>query len=155
MASARLGPSQRAWELTGMLNPANHARSPSEVATYKVEPYVMAADLYAVAPHSGRGGWTWYTGSAGWMYQLIVESLLGLRLEGSKLRVEPCLPEGWQGYKIHYRYRDTLYHIRVLPAEHAGAQRYLAIDGVEQAADFIPLADDHRVHEVEMRPDLP
>jgi len=155
MAFARLGDSRRAWELTGMLNPANHARSPSEVATYKVEPYVMAADLYAVAPHSGRGGWTWYTGSAGWMYQLIVESLLGLRLEGSKLRIAPCLPEGWQGYKIHYRYRDTLYHIRVRPAEHAGARRYLAIDGVEQAADFIPLTDDHRVHEVEMRLDLP
>jgi cyclic beta-1,2-glucan synthetase len=155
MAFARLGDSERAWELTGMLNPANHARSPSEVATYKVEPYVMAADLYAVAPHSGRGGWTWYTGSAGWMYQLIVESLLGLRLEGSQLRIAPCLPEGWQGYKIHYRYRDTLYHIRVLPADHAGALRSLAIDGVEQAGDSIPLADDHRVHEVEMHLGLP
>jgi cyclic beta-1,2-glucan synthetase len=172
MAFARLGDSQRAWELTGMLNPANHARSPSEVATYKVEPYVMAADLYAVTPHSGRGGWTWYTGSAGWMYQLIVESLLGLRLEGSKLRVEPCLPEGWQGYKIHYRYRDTLYHIIVRRvAGQTGQPVRVTVDGVEvhgatlEGTDpggtagqgvarpqcRIRLVDDRKEHDVEVR----
>ena len=94
-------------------------RSPEEIATYKVEPYVVAADVYALSPHTGRGGWTWYTGSAGWMYRLIMESLLGLRLEVDKLRFTPCLPADWQGFKMHYRYRETVYHIAVLrpPAE--------------------------------------
>ena len=82
MAFAKLGDSRRAWELMAMINPVNHARSPESIATYKVEPYAVAADVYALSPHTGRGGWTWYTGSAGWMYRLIVESLLGLRLDG-------------------------------------------------------------------------
>ncbi len=81
--------------------------------TYKVEPYVVAADVYAVAPHTGRGGWTWYTGSAGWMYRLIVESLLGLRLEVDKLRLAPCLPATGK-LQVHYRYRETVYHIRAV-----------------------------------------
>ncbi|MBK5097895.1 MAG: cyclic beta 1-2 glucan synthetase, partial [Gemmatimonadetes bacterium] len=92
MAFAALGDSRRAWELLTMINPVNHASSPEGIATYKVEPYVVAADVYALSPHNGRGGWTWYTGSAGWMYRLIVESLLGLRLEVDKLRFAPCLP---------------------------------------------------------------
>ena len=114
MAFAALGDSRRTWELLAMINPVNHARSPEGVATYKVEPYVVAADVYALSPHIGRGGWTWYTGSAGWMYRLIVDSLLGLRLEVDKLRVAPCLPADWKGFTLHYRYRETLYHINVL-----------------------------------------
>ena len=92
MAFAALGDRERAWELATMINPVNHARTPEGVATYKVEPYVIAADVYALAPHTGRGGWSWYTGSAGWMYRLIVESLLGLTLEGdrSALRAVPA-----------------------------------------------------------------
>ncbi len=119
MAFAALGDSRRAWELLAMINPVNHARSPEGIATYKVEPYVVAADVYALSPHTGRGGWTWYTGSAGWMYRLIVESLLGLRLEVDKLRFAPCLPADWKTFKVHYRYRETVYHIAVLqtPAE--------------------------------------
>ena len=113
MAFAAMGDSARAWELFGMINPVNHARSPEELATYKVEPYVMAADIYAVAPHIGRGGWTWYTGSAGWMYRLIVESLLGLRLEVDKLYFAPCFPADWTGFKVHYRFRrNGLPHYR-------------------------------------------
>ena len=99
MAFARLGDQQRAWELFGMINPVNHAKSATAMATYKVEPYVVAADVYALSPHTGRGGWTWYTGSAGWMYRLITESLLGLRLEVDQLHFEPCLPAGWEGFK--------------------------------------------------------
>jgi hypothetical protein len=91
MAFARLGDNRRAWELFTMINPVNHARSAERAAIYKVEPYVVAADVYAVPPHTGRGGWTWYTGSAAWMYRLIVESLLGLELEVDKLRFVPCL----------------------------------------------------------------
>ena len=92
MAFAELGDARRAWELLTMINPVNHSLSSQDAATYKVEPYVVAADVYASPPHVGRGGWTWYTGSAGWLYRLIVESLLGLRLEVDKLRFKPCLP---------------------------------------------------------------
>jgi cellobiose phosphorylase len=92
MAFAALGDSRHAWELFAMINPVNHARSAAAIATYKVEPFVVAADVYAVSPHTGRGGWTWYTGSAGWLYRLIVESLLGLKLEVNKLRMTPCFP---------------------------------------------------------------
>jgi cyclic beta-1,2-glucan synthetase len=90
--------------IAALINPVNHALSPSAVATYKVEPYVVAADVYAVVPHTGRGGWSWYTGSAGWMYRLIVESLLGLRLAEDRLHINPCLPAAWPGYRIDYRY---------------------------------------------------
>ena len=93
MAFAALGDSRRAWELTSMINPVNHGRTAETAAIYKVEPYVVAADVYAVAPHTGRGGWTWYTGSAGWMYRLIVESLLGLKLEGDQV-AHRSLPAG-------------------------------------------------------------
>ena len=94
MAFAALGDSSRAWELLAMINPVNHARSPEAIATYKGEPYVVAADVYAVPPHVGRGGWTWYTGSAGWMYRLILESLLGLRLEIDKLHFDAVSARG-------------------------------------------------------------
>jgi cyclic beta-1,2-glucan synthetase len=113
MAFAALGDRERAWELFRMINPVNHAQSPGDINRYKVEPYVVAADVYAVSPHIGRGGWTWYTGSAGWMYRLIVESLLGLKLEGNRLRFVPCLPRDWKTFKVHYRFRETLYHITV------------------------------------------
>ncbi|OYY95982.1 MAG: cyclic beta 1-2 glucan synthetase [Hydrogenophilales bacterium 28-61-23] len=153
MAFAAQGDSRRAWELTTLINPANHAKSKEAIATYKVEPYVMAADVYAVAPHTGRGGWTWYTGSAGWMYRLIVESLLGLRLEVDKLYVEPCLPAHWPGFKFHYRYRETVYHITVVQI-HAGDEngKYgVTVDGIVLHEPAIPLLDDHREHVVEVR----
>jgi cellobiose phosphorylase len=146
MAFAALGDARRAWELTAMINPVNHAASAAAIAIYKVEPYVMAADVYALAPHTGRGGWSWYTGSAGWMYRLIVESLLGLRLEGDRLRLAPCLPADWQTFKIHYRYRETVYHIAVAQAR-AGMR--VTVDGVEQPDGAIPLVDDRRDHFVE------
>ncbi|MDP1903566.1 MAG: glucoamylase family protein, partial [Pseudomonadota bacterium] len=151
MAFAALGDSRRAWELTTMINPANHAKSQDAIATYKVEPYVMAADVYAVAPHTGRGGWTWYTGSAGWMYRLIVESLLGLRLEVDRLHVTPCLPSHWPGFKAHYRYRETVYHITITQT-HAGNAGKIAVvvDGIEQERQEIPLVDDHQEHAVEV-----
>jgi len=146
MAFAAIGDSRRAWELLSMINPVNHGRSEKEIGTYKVEPYVVAADVYAVEPHTGRGGWTWYTGAAGWMYQLIVESLLGLRLEGDKLRVEPCLPADWEGFTVHYRYRETVYHIKVVQG-HAGEEKgSVTVDGTVQQEQSIPLADDHREH---------
>jgi cellobiose phosphorylase len=134
-----------------MINPVNHAKSAEEVATYKVEPYVVAADVYAVTPHTGRGGWTWYTGSAAWMYRLIVESLLGLRLEVDKLRFTPCLPPDWAGFKIHYRYRETVYHIAVLQTPVGNGEMQVSVDGIEQYDKAIPLVDDYKEHWVEVR----
>jgi len=151
MAFATLGDSRRAWELLAMINPVNHARSPEAIATYKVEPYVVAADVYALSPHTGRGGWTWYTGSAGWMYQLIVESLLGLRLEVDTLRFAPCLPVDWEGFTVHYRYRETVYHIRVLHTGAGDGETSVTVDGVERYDKAILLVDDRQEHSVEVR----
>ncbi|MEP6538293.1 MAG: glucoamylase family protein [Bryobacteraceae bacterium] len=143
MAFAALGDRERAWELLAMINPVNHASTAHAVATYKVEPYVVAADVYALSPHTGRGGWTWYTGSAGWMYRLILESLLGLKLEVDRLTFSPCLPAAWKELKIHYRYRETVYHIRIMQVE-AGANLqnvvYLADDRQDHFVDVTVLA---------------
>jgi cellobiose phosphorylase len=143
MAFAALGDARRAWELTTMINPVNHARSADDISVYKVEPYVVAADVYAVAPHTGRGGWTWYTGSAGWMYRLIVESLLGLAREGEILRLHPCLPADWNAYTVHYRHRRSVYHIHVTQVD-AESACTLKVDGV------VPLLDDAHEHWVEL-----
>jgi cellobiose phosphorylase len=151
MAFAALGDSKRAWELLSIINPINHTTSPENIATYKVEPYVVAADIYAVTPHTGRGGWTWYTGSAGWTYRLIVESLLGLRLEVDKLHIEPCIPKDWETYKVHYRYRETMYHISVVQTHSTVADLIITVDGVNNADKIIPLVDDRREHTVEVR----
>ena len=150
MAFAELADNLRAWELFTMINPVNHARSPEEVAVYKVEPYVVAADVYANSQHIGRGGWTWYTGSAGWAYRLIVESLLGLRLEVDKLRFVACLPAEWNEYKVHYRYRETVYHITVVQARGDEEARVI-VDGVEQEEKAIPLVDDRQEHSAEVK----
>jgi cyclic beta-1,2-glucan synthetase len=154
MAFARLGDSRRAWELLAMINPVNHGKTPAGMATYKVEPYVAAADVYALAPHIGRGGWTWYTGSAGWMYRLIVESLLGLRLEVDKLYFTPCLPAEWKSFKLHYRYRETVYHIVVLQTRSTGdetGEMRVTVDGIEQHDQAVRLVDDRQEHSVEVR----
>ncbi|HEY3180029.1 MAG TPA: glycosyl hydrolase family 65 protein, partial [Casimicrobiaceae bacterium] len=155
MAFAALGDSARAWELTTMINPINHARTPKEAATYKVEPYVVAADVYALAPHTGRGGWTWYTGSAGWVYRLVVESLLGLNLEGDRLRFAPCLPPHWNELALRYRYRETYYDIAVRRTEARDNEKLgaanITVDGVAQEGNFIPLNDDRHEHRVDVR----
>ena len=151
MAFAALGDAERAWELATMINPVNHANTEQGVATYKVEPYVVAADVYAVAPHTGRGGWTWYTGSAGWMYRLIVESLLGLRLEVDRLSFAPCLPLDWTDFTLDYRYRETIYHITVSQTRGDGPdvpENSVSVDGVAQADLAIRLADDGIEHAV-------
>jgi len=152
MAFAALGDSQRAWELLALINPVNHGKSAEGIGTYKVEPYVVAADVYAVSPHTGRGGWTWYTGSAGWMYRLIVESLLGLKLEKDKLHVEPCLPGDWESFTVHYRYRETIYHInvKVLPGPAGAGGTNVSVDGVMQEDAWINLKDDHVEHAIEL-----
>ncbi|MDK9707323.1 MAG: cyclic beta 1-2 glucan synthetase [Desulforhopalus sp.] len=151
MAFAHQGDNRRAWELFSMINPVNHSRTAAEAAVYKVEPYVVAADVYAVAPHTGCGGWTWYTGSAAWMYRLIVESLLGLRLEVDTLHFTPCLPDDWQGFTMHYRYRDTVYHINILKKDESMQDARVSVDGIVQREKTIRLVDDHKEHQVEVR----
>lgn len=147
MAFAELGDREQAWAVMNMINPVNHARTAAGAALYKVEPYVVAADVYAMAPHAGRGGWSWYTGSAGWMYRLMLESLLGLRRTGAYLQLAPCLPADWPGYTLDYRYGEAVYHIRVTQAQ--GAMQ-VSVDGVDQADLRIPLLDDQREHAVEV-----
>jgi cellobiose phosphorylase len=151
MAFAALGDSRRAWELFDMINPVHHASSKAAIATYKVEPYVIAADVYAVAPHTGRGGWTWYTGSAGWLYRLILESLLGLRREADTLHFAPCPPADWDEFKVHYRHRKTLYHITVRQTRAHDNRSRVTVDGIERSDNSIPLVDDGAEHAVEIR----
>ncbi|MCU7808985.1 MAG: cyclic beta 1-2 glucan synthetase, partial [Candidatus Thiodiazotropha sp. (ex Semelilucina semeliformis)] len=148
-AFAMLGDKERAWELFAMLNPVNRGSQPEEIECYKVEPYVMSADIYGAAPHTGRGGWTWYTGAAGWMYRLTVETLLGVQLEGDHLRIAPCVPTEWESYKIHYRYRDTFYHISIICSGDVAGR--VTVDGVvANGTGQIPLVDDRREHHVEV-----
>ncbi|QJE03223.1 cyclic beta 1-2 glucan synthetase [Massilia forsythiae] len=144
MAFARLGQTERAWELFDMINPVNHAASREACAVYKAEPYVMTADVYAVTPHVGRGGWSWYTGSAGWMYRLVVESLLGVERTGERLALAPQMPADWTGFKLQYRYRGSTYAIDV----RRGSAASLSVDGVAQEGASIALVDDGRRHEV-------
>jgi cyclic beta-1,2-glucan glucanotransferase len=156
MAFAEMGDKSRAWELFRMINPVHHGDTSTKIAVYKVEPYVVAADVYSLPLHKGRGGWTWYTGSAGWMYQLVTGSLLGLTREGNSLRLAPCLPPEWKEITVHYRHLETRYVIRVVCAVDTGSGDKghgvtLTLDGVLQAGDRLPLTDDKKDHQVELR----
>jgi cellobiose phosphorylase len=154
MAFAALHDNQRTWELLSMLNPISHTSTPDSVALYKVEPYVVASDVYSLAPHTGRGGWTWYSGSAGWLYRLILESVLGLRREADNLYVEPCVPAHWESYKISYRFGVSTYSIWVRQDTQsqlvAKAEGQLLVDGVAQRTAAIKLVDDERDHQVQV-----
>ena len=148
LAFALLGDGDRAGELFALLNPINHAATRAGVHRYKVEPYVAAADVYAVPPHTGRGGWTWYTGSASWMYRIAVEAILGFAKRGDALAVDPCIPRGWPGFSITYTYGATVYNIRV--ENPSGVCRGVAsveLDGEPIEGREIPLVDDGRPHE--------
>jgi len=149
MAFAALGDGRRAWELLSLITPLNHASSPEKAATYRVEPYVVAADVHALPPDAGTGGWTWYTGAAGWMYRLIIESLLGLRLETDRLSFTPCLPPDWRSFTLTYRYRETTYEITVRQGGAADGVR-VVVDGVEQHEASIRLIDDRQPHTAEV-----
>ncbi len=153
MALALLGEHDGAWELFRILNPILHGDTAKSIQRYKVEPYVMAADVYSASQHVGRGGWTWYTGAAGWMYRLAVETLLGFEKRGDQVRIAPRLPaEGWSVYRIHYRYRETFYHIEVRKEQTAepGPRVRVRVDGVAQSGDYIPLIDDRHDHFAEV-----
>ncbi|CAN5276581.1 glucoamylase family protein [soil metagenome] len=147
MAFARLGNNERVWELLQLINPVNHGDTTEKVATYKVEPYVLAADVYSRAPHAGRGGWTWYTGSAGWLYRLITEFFLGFQQEGDKLKFIPCVPKEWESFKVHYRYKNTMYNIQVVQSGRS-EETIVTVDGIIMDDKIISLKDDGVEHAV-------
>jgi len=152
MAFAMTGETARAWELFKLINPISHAQEPKDVARYKAEPYVIAADVYSIAPHTGRGGWTWYTGSAGWMYRLILETLLGVELAVDELRFTPKAPLSWKSFKLDYRYRETVYHITCINV--SGAWKVppkIILDGIEHPDAALKLVDDRQEHFVEVK----
>ncbi|HXG11839.1 MAG TPA: glucoamylase family protein, partial [Gemmataceae bacterium] len=148
-AMALLGRGNRAGELFDLLNPIRHAATAEDAARYKVEPYVVAADIYGAPPHVGRGGWTWYTGSAGWLFRVGLESILGFQLRGDTLRIDPCIPARWPGFEIAYRHRTATYHIVVEnPHGVEHGVKEVVVDGTIREDGLIPLADDGRGHEV-------
>jgi cyclic beta-1,2-glucan synthetase len=149
IAYAMLGEGDRAGELFALLNPINHASTRAGLHKYKVEPYVAAGDVYAVPPHTGRGGWTWYTGSAGWMYRAGLESILGFKLRGDRLQMDPCIPRNWREFEIIYRRDKTHYRIKV--ENPIGISRGVArveLDGILQKENEVTLIDDGRPHNV-------
>lgn len=151
IALARLGEGGKAAGLFWLLNPINHARSRSDLRRYKVEPYVVAADVYAAADHLGRGGWTWYTGSAAWLYRAGMEEILGLRLDGSALHLDPCIPNSWPGFELVLRRGSTRYAIRVEnPDGVAKGIVSASMDGtrVTERPLRFDLPDDGKTHEV-------
>ena len=147
-AFAVLKDNEQAWGLLPFINPIRHSETAEDVRKYRVEPYALASDIYAVAPHTGRGGWTWYSGSAGYMYTLILESLLGVRLSGDCLTFDPCIPEGWDSYQVDYRYLSTVYHIVVRNSGRGTGVRSVVADGAEQPDMIIHMLDDQKEHQV-------
>jgi cyclic beta-1,2-glucan synthetase len=151
MAVARLGNGDEAVELFHMLNPVNHTRTPADVDRYKAEPYVTAGDVYAHPAHNGRGGWTWYTGSAGWMYRAGLESILGLTRHGDSFAIDPCIPAAWSGFSLRWQFGRARYEITVTnPQHHCRGVAAATLDGVACNASRIPLEDSDHTHRVEI-----
>jgi cyclic beta-1,2-glucan synthetase len=150
IAFAELGDGDRACELFRMLNPIAHSSSRASVQRYKVEPYVVAGDVYAEPPHVGRGGWTWYTGAAGWLYRAGLEWILGFRMSGMTFSIDPCIPRNWRSYSIEFRYHSATYQIKV--DNPSGVSRGVALTELDgkllPGSANVPLADDGAVHQV-------
>ena len=149
MAEAILGFGDKAYEYYRMINPIEHARTKDEANKYKVEPYVIAADVYGEANLLGRGGWTWYTGSASWYYNAGIEYILGFRIENGLIKIKPCIPSDWKEYSIQYKYRNTIYNIKVknLNGKNTGVEK-IFVNGKEEKE--IKLVDDGKIYEVEV-----
>jgi cellobiose phosphorylase len=148
-ATALHGDGDRATELYQMINPLTHTRTPEDVARYKVEPFVVVADVYTATGHVGRGGWTWYTGSASWMYRVGLEAILGFTKTGTTLRIDPCIPRAWEEAEIVYRFGLATYRIRIRnPAHVSRGVGSVTVDGAAVKDGIIPLADDGLQHDV-------
>ena len=152
LATALQGRGDRATELWNLINPIYHATTAEEVERYKVEPYVVCADVYGAAPHTGRGGWTWYTGAASWLYRVAIERILGFQLRGDTLRVEPCIPPAWPGFSLTFRHRSATYRIVVdNPAGTGRGVRSIELDGQGLPNHTVPLSDDGKTHSVRVQ----
>ena len=152
LATALQGHGERAVQLWNLINPIYHATTAEEVQHYKVEPYVVCADVYGAPPHTGRGGWTWYTGSASWLYRVAIETILGVQLRGDKLRLEPCIPPIWPGFELKYRHGSATYRILVDNSAGSGSGvRSVELDGQRLPNDIVPLSDDGKTHNVRMQ----
>ncbi|MGH8117292.1 MAG: GH36-type glycosyl hydrolase domain-containing protein, partial [Rhodanobacteraceae bacterium] len=151
MALVRLGRTGDAWRVARMLNPIRHSRDVDAARRYRLEPYVIAADVYAAEAHVGRGGWSWYTGSAGWMYRLLTESLLGLQREGARLHIEPRVPDDWTRWSVDWRHGDARYHIEFVRHPGDPGVADISVDGVLQPGHAIELVNDGSLHEVLVR----
>jgi cyclic beta-1,2-glucan synthetase len=150
-AFAQLGDGKQAGELFDMLNPISHSDSEEKAAEYRVEPYVICADIYSKPPYLHRGGWTWYTGSAAWMYRLGLTALLGFKKTGNTLRIDPVIPPSWDGFEIHYQFGATSYQIKVFNPSHlAHHVQFVKLDGKILDDKVIPLVDDGQEHNVEV-----
>jgi cellobiose phosphorylase len=146
------GCGDRAVELWNLINPVYHATTVEEVQRYKVEPYVVCADVYGAPPHTGRGGWTWYTGSASWLYRVAIETILGFQLRGGTLHFEPCVPPSWPGFELSYRHRSATYRILVDNSAGTGrGVRSVELDGQRLPNDTVPLSDDRKTHNVRVQ----
>lgn len=150
-AYSKLNMGDKAGKLFSLINPVNHTKTPADCIKYKVEPYVMAADVYAAKPHTGQGGWTWYTGSSSWMYRAGLEQILGFKIEGSCLSINPCIPHDWTEYKISCKYINSIYNIHV--QNESGAEtgvKSIKIDGNILPDKIVHLIDDRKKHYVEV-----
>jgi len=149
---ARQGEGDRAVAILRLLNPIEHARTLEAAERYRVEPYVVAADVYSLEGHVGEGGWTWYTGSAGWMYRVWLEEVLGFKLRGDELRLDPVIPSDWPGFTLRYQVQSAHYEVRVENPDHVtrGAA-WVEIDGERQSGPVVRLQDDGGSHTVIVR----
>jgi cyclic beta-1,2-glucan synthetase len=148
-AWARLGEGANAVRLLNMMNPVELCRDPQAVQRYRGEPFVAPADVYSAPGKEGQCGWTWYTGSAGWMYRIWIEEVLGFQLRGNQLSIQPAIPAEWPGFEITYRYRSATY--RIVVEQGNTTSKGMELDGVAVSGDFIELADDGRRHELVVR----
>jgi cyclic beta-1,2-glucan synthetase len=150
-AYAKMGFGDRAYELFHLISPVNHTKTHMECLRYKVEPYVLAADVYAIEPHTGRGGWTWYTGSAGWMYTVGIEQILGFNKKSDKIIFDPCIPSDWKEYKIRYRYNESIYNITVKnPNGISRGVKSIVIDNRESQGNTLQLVYNSGEHDVDV-----
>jgi cyclic beta-1,2-glucan synthetase len=152
MAFARQGDGDKAVSLLRMLNPVEHARDEQAYERYKVEPYVIAADVYALKDHVGRGGWTWYTGAASWIYRVWLEEVLGFKRRGARLMIDPVIPKDWPGFRLRYRYQNTHYDIAIEnPAHISHGVDLVELDGAAVSDMMIMLCDDSGSHTIRVR----
>lgn len=151
IAETMLGKGNQAMELYKMINPIEHSRTKEEAYKYKVEPYVIPADIYGEGNLAGRGGWTWYTGSSSWYYKTGIEYILGLKIQNKTLKVEPCIPKEWEEYEIKYKYGRSLYNIKVKnPNGRSTGIHFLKLNGQNIEQKEIKLIDDGKIYEIEV-----